>query len=168
MKLLPRPISHDVFAPFGELIDIKTATGHAVNDGTSERLHDLCTIDTLEAGGRPGFSVFRAEARQLPLKIDMLERHPLSSQAFIPLGGEAFLVVVAPPGDTVKPSEVQAFALAGGQGINFARGTWHFPLIALAGGDFAVIDRIAEDENCDILQLTDEIWLAAKQDQEND
>ncbi|TNE37594.1 MAG: ureidoglycolate lyase [Alphaproteobacteria bacterium] len=160
MKLLPRPISPEAFAPFGEVIDRADAQHYAINDGTSERFHDLCTLDTLEAGGRPGFSIFRASPRRLPLKIDMLERHPLSSQAFFPLGKNDFLVVVAPPGDKIDPTQIRAFTLSQGQGVNFARGTWHFPLIALTGGDFVVIDRIAEDENCDIHPFTDEILVA--------
>jgi ureidoglycolate lyase len=93
----------------------------------------------------------------------MVERHPLSSQAFLPLAPTPFLVVVAPPGHTPDPGDLRAFVTRGQQGVNYARGTWHHPLIAFGRpGDFLVVDRGGDGENCDeVLFDTVEILLEA-------
>ena len=86
--------------------------------------------------------IFVARKRQFPLNINMLEKHPFFSQAFIPRGKQPFVVVVAPAGDEPKTEKIQAFITNGDQGINYARGVWHFPLISLANDNqFITIDR---------------------------
>ena len=80
---------------------------------------------------------------ELPLAIAMLERHPLSSQLFMPLSAAPFLVVVAPPGEHVDRANVRAFVTNGAQGVNYRRGTWHHPVIALENpSEFLVVDRV--------------------------
>ena len=89
-----------------------------------------------------GISLFNAETRKLPLSLDMMERHPDGSQAFIPMSMDGFLVIVAED-DRGKPGRSLAFQTAPGQAINFHKGTWHGVLTPLAApGLFAVIDRI--------------------------
>ncbi len=147
--LKPAPLTREAFAPFGDVID---ALGDPVdiNQGTTERFHDLAHVDVDEAGGRPLINIFRGAATALPFEVCMLERHPLGSQAFLPMARARFLVVVAPPGDGVAPAAVQAFAAAPGQGVNYAKGTWHHPLLALDHmTDFVVVDRGGPGENVD-------------------
>jgi ureidoglycolate lyase len=146
-----RPLSAAAFAPFGEVIEPAAARRvFEVNDGTAKRFHDLARIDTGSDGGHPVLSLFRASPRELPFEITMLERHPLGSQAFIPLGGARFIVVVADNPET----EPLAFLAQDGQGVNYRRGTWHHPLIALdRDSDFLVIDRGGEGCNCDEVAL---------------
>ena len=113
-------------------------------------------VDVAAEGGQPGVSIYRAEARPWPLPIGMLERHPLGSQLFMPLSGERFLVVVAPAAAVPDRAAVRAFVTNGHQGVNYRRGTWHHPLIALAGpGEFLVIDRAGPGSNCDEFQFGD-------------
>jgi ureidoglycolate lyase len=77
-----------------------------------------------------------------------MERHPLASQAFMPLQKKQFVVVVAPAIDVVRPSDLSAFITNGSQGVNYARGVWHFPLLVLGEEqDFLVIDRGGEADN---------------------
>jgi ureidoglycolate lyase len=79
-----------------------------------------------------------------------MERHPLSSQAFFPLDGLPYLVVVAEPGDAPWGSRMRAFRAAGNQGVNYRRGTWHHALLALGRAcHFLVVDRGGSEENCD-------------------
>ena len=86
----------------------------------------------------------------------MLERHPLGSQAFLPLGERPYLVVVAPPGAPPSPASVRAFLAAPGQGVNYAPGVWHHPLLALdAVSDFWVIDRAGPGDNCEEITLAE-------------
>ena len=150
MQLVVEPLSRAAFAPFGEVIE--AAPDHLsfpINAGTSQRFHDLARLDPGD-DGRLIVSIFRAQPRRLPLAITMLERHPKASQAFMPLAGRPFLVVVAPKGEQIDPAHIRAFLAQGKQGINFAAGVWHHPLLALHGeSDFLVIDRDEPAGNCD-------------------
>jgi ureidoglycolate lyase len=147
--LRPATLTAGAFAEFGEVIEASGASG-LINDGTTRQFADLAIIDVAAEGGRPRLSIYRTTPYELPLAIAMLERHPLSSQLFMPLSGQAFLMVVAPAGSDPDPQAIRAFVTNGRQGINYRRGTWHHPLIALAGtGDFLVVDREGEGRNCD-------------------
>jgi ureidoglycolate lyase len=146
-----RPLRADTFAPFGDVIEPAAARRIIdVNEGTAQRFDDLAHIDTGADGGRTVLSLFRARPRDLPFEIAMLERHPLGSQAFVPLAGARFIVVVAEDPDSVP----LAFLAEGGQGVNYRRGTWHHPLIALdRESDFLVVDRGGEGANCEEVAL---------------
>lgn len=133
------------FAPYGDVIEISGAPDKMINQGMCGRYHDLATLDFPD--GRAGISLFDARARDLPHVVDMVERHPLGSQAFIPLSPLRFLVVVADDqGGT--PTNLSAFVTTPGQGINLHRGIWHGVLCPLnTPGKFAVIDRIGDGNN---------------------
>ena len=137
------PQQASAFAPFGEVIEARDDAQHySINGGYAERFHDLARLDTGRDGGRPLLSLFRACPRPLPFQLQLVERHQLGSQCFLPLMRQRFLVVVAPPGPAPTPHELSCFMACAGQGVNYAAGTWHHPLIALDdGGDFFVIDR---------------------------
>jgi ureidoglycolate lyase len=151
------------FAPFGDVIDCAgAATHYPINEGYAERYHDLAKVDVAAEGGRPLINIFRAKPRGLPLRVGMMERHPLSSQAFIPLTPRPFLVIVARPGPAPGPQDLRCFRTQGSQGINYARGTWHHPLIALDDvQDFLIVDRGGEGDNCDEITLTEEVFVIA-------
>lgn len=147
------PLTRQAFAPFGDVVSLDGARRFPINGGTTERFHDLATIDVADAGGRPLVNVFRGQPRALPFEVTMMERHPLGSQAFIPLGDVRYLVVVAPPGP-FDGRQMRAFSVEGGIGVNYARGVWHHPLIVLdAVGDFLVVDRGGDSPNCDEIEL---------------
>jgi ureidoglycolate lyase len=148
-------LSHEAFAPFGDVIDTIDATNVIdINDGTAQRFHALALIDADADGGTPVISIFRAQPRELPFMVRMLERHPLGSQAFMPLAANPYLVVVGSSPDDVP----RAFLAQPGQGINLHRGVWHHPLLALkVTSDFLVIDRTGAGNNCDEVKLSS-IW----------
>ena len=131
------------FSPFGEVIEVsQQAERLAVNQGFAERFHDLATVDFTGPNARPLISIFRSKPRQFPLSLSVLERHPLGSQAFMPLAAVPYLVVVAPGGDQPDTQQLRCFLAAPGQGINYARGVWHHPLLSLRQTcDFLAIDR---------------------------
>lgn len=91
----PEPLTAEAFAPFGEVLEAEGPPDRIINQGLCGRWHDRAALD-FGPGGRAGISVFRAEPRALPLRLEMVERHPLGSQAFIPMSLDPFLVVVAP------------------------------------------------------------------------
>ncbi|WP_271881010.1 ureidoglycolate lyase [Phaeobacter italicus] len=143
--IIIQPMTAAAFAPFGDLIDCSGAADKIINQGLCGRFHDRAQMDF--ADGRAGISLFRAEPRHLPLSLEMVERHPEGSQAFIPMSEHGFLVIVAPD-DAGKPGQPLAFETAPGQAINFHRGTWHGVLTPLhAPGLFAVVDRIGDGAN---------------------
>jgi ureidoglycolate lyase len=155
LRIQAEALSAAAFAPFGDVIEIEGREFRWINDRTSRRFDDLAHIDVTEGGGRPLLSVFEAIPRSLPLPVRMLERHPCSSQAFIPLDPRPFLIVVAEHGATlpdgaVSIGPVRAYLSSGRQGVNFRRNTWHHPLIALGQiSRFLVVDRGGPGENCE-------------------
>ena len=163
MKALAiEPLERAAFAPFGDVIELEGARQIPINLGTTMRFHDLARVDVADAGGRPLVNLFRGQPRTLPFEVAMLERHPLGSQAFIPLTDKPYLVVVAPAGQ-LEPRAVRAFVSHGWQGVNYAKGVWHHPLIALdAVSDFIVVDRGGDGHNCDEQTLPESLWLTAE------
>ena len=145
--LFARPLTKEAFAPFGDVIETDGAAHFAINGGTTTRFHDLAHVDVATEGGRPLISIFRGQPFAFPVEIRMMERHPLGSQAFVPLQPVPFLIVVAPDRDG-QPGEPQAFLAAPGQGVNYARNVWHHPLVSLSQtSDFVVVDRGGEQPN---------------------
>ncbi|MDK3072301.1 ureidoglycolate lyase [Sedimentitalea sp. JM2-8] len=143
--ILIRPITREAFAPFGDLMDCAGEPDKIINQGQCGRYHDRAKLDF--ADGRAGISLFNANPRSLPLALDMVERHPEGSQAFVPMSYLPFLVVVAPDAGG-NPGTPLAFVTEPGQAVNLHRGTWHGVLTPLhAPGLFAVIDRIGAGDN---------------------
>jgi ureidoglycolate lyase len=159
-RLTPLPLTRERFLPFGDVIEARSARGETMNAARFERFDDLCKVDA-GRGGRVCVSVARCRsATQLPYRFDVVERHPLGSQAFVPLASVQFVVVVAPAGESVESDDLQAFVTNGRQGVNYGVGTWHMPLIAFeAGQEFLVIDRAGDAPNCDEHTLDDSVIL---------
>lgn len=139
------PLTAQAFAPFGDVLEVSGAPDKIINQGQCGRYHDRAVLDF--ADGRAGISLFDANPRTLPYQLDMVERHPQGSQAFIPMSHQPFLVIVAPDEDGV-PGRPLAFVTQPGQAVNYHRGTWHGVLTPLhAPGLFAVVDRIGSGAN---------------------
>jgi ureidoglycolate lyase len=160
MKALAiEPLTRTAFAPFGDVIELEGARQIPINLGTTIRYHDLANVDVADEGGRPLVNLFRGEPRALPFEVRMLERHPLGSQAFIPLNDKPYLIVVAPAG-VLETAKIRAFVTSGWQGVNYAKGVWHHPLIALDEvSDFIVVDRGGEGLNLNEQDLPESLWL---------
>jgi len=140
------PLDARSFAAFGDVLDASGTPELIINQGMCGRHHDKALLD-FGSQGRAGVSIFNAQPRRLPLKLEMVERHPDGSQAFIPMTEHPFLIVVAPD-DNNRPGMPRAFLTRPSQGVNLHRGVWHGVLTPLAApGLFAVIDRIGNTEN---------------------
>jgi ureidoglycolate lyase len=160
ITLVPKPLTSERFAPFGDVIESVVDRTAAMNAERFERFDDLCRLD-MSDDGRVAVSIARCRvASALPYRLDMVERHPLGSQAFVPFGPSRMIVVVAPPEESVEASDLCAFVTNGRQGINYHRGTWHMPLIAFeTGQEFLIIDRAADQPNCDMHSLDEPVML---------
>ncbi|WP_170430078.1 ureidoglycolate lyase [Ruegeria arenilitoris] len=150
-RIVAAPLTADAFAPFGDVLEVAGEADRIINQGQCGRYHDRAGLDFSD--GRAGISLFNANPRSLPYRLDMVECHPDGSQAFIPMTQHSFLVIVAPDVDA-RPGKPLAFVTAPGQAVNYHRGTWHGVLTPLhAPGLFAVVDRIGEGANLE------EVWF---------
>ena len=143
--LSPEPLTAQAFASFGDVLEASGAADKIINEGRCGRYHDLAALDF--DTGRAGISLFKAEARHFPIPLTMVERHPMGSQAFLPMSQDPFLVIVAPDASGT-PGTPRVFLSTAGQGVNYHRNIWHGVLTPLhAPGLFAVVDRIGEGAN---------------------
>jgi len=157
-SLAPEPLTADAFAPFGEVIEASDrAEVIPINYGWTTRFNALADVSV--GDGRAIISLFRSKPLD-PLVLKIFERHPLGSQAFMPLQGRPYLVAVAPAGD-FDAARVRVFRAAAHQGVNYAKGTWHHFLLAQeAESDFLVVDREGPGENLDEVELGEADWIA--------
>ncbi len=162
ITLKAEPLTGGRFAPYGEVIETARDVSGAMNAARFERFDDLCNIELIN-DGQIAVSIARCRTpTTLPLRLDLIERHPLGSQAFIPLSPCKMVIVVAPPEESVDAGDLCAFVSNGRQGINYRRGTWHMPLISFtAGQEYLIIDRGGNEPNCDEHTLDEVIFLAA-------
>jgi ureidoglycolate lyase len=157
MKLKVEPLTLKAFSPYGDVIETEGALHYPVNQGTAERFHDLARIDVGSENGQPGLSIFIAQPRPRPIMLKMMERHPLGTQAFVPLQNRDYLVVV---GSSPEPSRLRVFRASGLQGVNYHRNVWHHPLLVLERDSrFLVIDRIGEGANLEETMLVEAVWI---------
>ena len=151
-QLKPQALTPDVFAPFGEVIEMQGHPSIAINQGFALRFNDLAGVDVAMEGGATNISLFLSQPRPVPIEIKLMERHPLGSQTFIPLQGRPWLVLVCE--DVHDLDSYRAFAASGMQGINYARNTWHHPLLVHdADSRFLIVDRKGPGNNLE------EVWL---------
>ena len=148
MKIIrPIKITKKKFSKFGDLIDTTKKTPININNGYAKRFHDLIKIDTSKKKGKATVSIFKAKKRKFPMKIDMMEKHPLGSQAFIPMDDTKFLIFVAPRGKKPDTNKIQSFVVPKQTGVNYNAGIWHFPLISMKNMNFLIVDRKGKGNN---------------------
>ena len=137
--LLPKRLAPSAFSPFGDVLFFDPDRSRLVNDGRALRFDTDTRFDHASHDGEPVLSIYRAEGGPLPMRLVTFERHPLSSQAFMALSAECFLIVVAPENRKGLPDLARAEAFVGhrGEGVNYTRNLWHAPIAAIGpGGDF--------------------------------
>jgi ureidoglycolate lyase len=157
MQIQTEPLTPSAFAPFGDVLATDGPPDRRINAGLCGRWHDRARLDF--GGAPPGISIFRSETLTLPYRCALVERHPLGSQAFIPMTEHPFLVIVAPDSDGA-PGPLRAFLSNGAQGVNILRNTWHGVLTPLhPPGLFAVIDRIGPEPNLQEFTLPSPILI---------
>jgi len=143
----PIEITRKNFSIYGDLISSDNIKPININAGYAKRFDNLANINTSKDEGKTIVSIFSALKRTFPMKIDMMEKHPLGSQAFIPMKETTFLSFVAPQGEFPAISKIESFIIPPKTGINYKPGIWHFPLISTEDTNFLVIDRKGEGEN---------------------
>ncbi len=156
--LSPILLTSTNFAPFGDVVEAR-GQAKSINYGQTKRYHDLASIDTGAKNGQTLVNIFRSIPQSLPVNIEIMERHPLSSQLFMPLSDNPYLVVVAPKGE-LDESQIKVFLASPNQGVNYHAGTWHHYSLALDGiSDFLVVDRGGDGANCDEVMLSQPVII---------
>ena len=154
--IAPKPITKENFSNFGDLITTKNIEPITINDGYAKRFDNIAKLDTSKENGKTTISIFSALKRTFPMKVNMMESHPLGSQAFIPMKETTFLCFVAPSGEKPDLNKIESFIIPPGLGINYKPGTWHFPLISTEDMNFLVVDRKGSGDNLKIQKLDSE------------
>ena len=152
----PIPITKENFAKYGDMISTKDIKPLEINNGYAKRYDGIANLNTSSDNGETTISIFSALKRNFPMKIDMMEKHPLGSQAFIPMKETTFLVFVAPKEEKPDFNKIEAFIIPPGIGVNYKPGTWHFPLISTEDMNFLVVDRKGSGDNLVIENLDKE------------
>ena len=154
--IIPIPITKENFAKYGDMISTKDIKPLEINNGYAKRYDGIANLNTSSDNGETTISIFSALKRSFPMKIDMMEKHPLGSQAFIPMKETTFLVFVAPKEEKLDLNKIEAFIIPPGIGVNYKPGTWHFPLISTEDMNFLVVDRKGSGDNLVIENLDKE------------
>ena len=156
IEITPKLITKENFIKFGDMIATKDLIPIEINNGYAKRYDGIANLNTSKENGKTTISIFSALKRTFPMKIDMMEKHPLGSQAFIPMKETTFLAFVAPKGEKPDLEKIEAFIIPPGIGINYNPGTWHFPLISTENMNFLVVDRKGSGDNLVIENLDKE------------
>lgn len=154
-----QPLTPEAYARYGDVVmaSPRGQTGKPANQGTARRYDAVAALDNLRPGrAEPNLAVFRCSPRPAgELVIELLEKHPRSTQVFIPMNAKRYLVVVALGGQQPDLSTIAAFEASGAQGVSYRPGVWHHPMIALDGSsDFAVLVwEDGSEDDCVVVDL---------------
>ena len=156
-------LTREAFAPFGDVIDSAGVSPRLINQGFAARYNNLSPntdLGDLPADGlNVNISLFVAQPRPNPIAIELMERHPLASQAFYPAQNRPWLVVVAE--DPTRLESFRAFRASGRQGVTYRRNVWHHPLLVLdPDSTFVVIDRRGPEANLEEIMLKETAFVA--------
>ena len=180
--LIPaQPLTPKSFAKFGYVFSadeqIRTAKTSNANQGTAVKLLKVAPVVNNSSHAPSGklatanWNIFRCtppkkyivqkEHDQQVYTGRVLERHPYSTQTFVPMGrdaGEKAFVVICAPNDPnfddlPLVEKAEAFVCRGDQSVTYAAGTWHAPMVAIGSKghlDFAVLvhENGVPNEDC--------------------
>lgn len=160
-RIQAAPLSVDAYRAYGDVISARDDIApRSANMGTAKRFNSVAECLNLRPGkAQPNLCVFhcspQVSAPQTTFTIKLLEKHPLSTQAFIPMQADRFLVVVCLGEEKPDLSTLRAFLAVKSQGITYRPGVWHHPLIAMdRQTDFVCLiweDGTADD--CKVVKL---------------
>ena len=156
----PKTITKENFSKFGDMITTDDIEPLEINNGYAKRFDGIANLNTSKDNGETTICIFSALKRSFPMKIEIMEKHPLGSQAFVPMKETTFLVFVAPKGNKPDLNKAESFIVPPGIGVNYNPGTWHFPLISTENMNFLVVDRKGSGDNLVIENLDkEEVFL---------
>ena len=147
LTITPKNITKENFSKFGDMITTDGINPIEINEGFAKRFDGIANIDTSNENGETTICIFSALKRSFPMKIDMMEKHPLGSQAFIPMKPTTFLACVSPKGNKPDFNKIESFIIPPGIGGNYNARVRHFPLTSTEDMSVLVVDRKGSGEN---------------------
>ena len=162
------PLNATAYGPFGAVIAARADVRYVrANLGFARRYNFLAPLDSTRSGARPNLCVFCCEP-MVPLgensfSVTLLERHPFSTQVFIPMAGVGRYLVIVARGESVPDlGTLRAFLATGQQGVTYAPGVWHHPLVALdQSSDFTcLVWEDGSDGDCAVHKLATPLTIA--------
>jgi ureidoglycolate lyase len=134
VEIAARPLTQADYAPYGNVLSAERhdVAAVAANLGTAQKRNRLAPLVNARPQAEANVSVFRCTPiLERPVQLRLLEKHPLSTQMFVPMNARRYLVVVAAGRDVPDLSTLAAFVAEGRQAITYHPGIWHHPMIAL-------------------------------------
>lgn len=129
------PLTPEAFAGYGIVVMAERGdvVGKPANQGTARRYDWLGAVENLRPRDATlNLCLFRCSPRLTwPLSVEIMEKHPLSTQLIVPMNADRYVVLVARGGDQPDLGTLRAFLAHGRQGVAYGPGTWHHPLLAL-------------------------------------
>jgi len=133
--------------------------GAPANLGTALRFDDVVSCENTRGPSAPlKVKVFRSQpVPRAPRPVALLEKHPCSTQLFIPMNPARYVVLVALGGEQPDLATLKAFVVSGPRGISYAPGVWHHPMLTLdAQTDFVVfVHEDGTPEDCVVVERAD-------------
>lgn len=161
------PLTRQAYEPYGCVIGAADELPwRPANMGTSRRFNHLAEVENLRGDkAKLNLCLFSCKPlAKLPLEMKLLEKHPHSTQVFLPMSKNGrYLAIVCLGGDKPDLSTLAAFVVEGAQGISYYPGIWHYPMTALDDHlDFSCL--VYEDdskEDCIVVQLDQPVLVHA-------
>lgn len=156
-----RQMTIEAYRPYGNIISAGDSVPFKpANNGTARRFNHLCNLENLrKESAQLNVCIFRCQPTiKLPLEIKLLEKHPYSTQAFLPMSTTGrYLTVVALGGETPDLSTLAVFITEGAQGVSYKPGVWHYPMTVLEEQlDFTcLIHEDGSPDDCIIYSLSE-------------
>lgn len=159
MIIRPVPLTKESFQPYGDVLETKDVDSQVINFGQTQKFDKLAEVSIMDSVSGQ-ISIYRSKSIDLPFRIQLMEYHPLGSQAFYPLHHRPFPVIVAKAGQPPGLGDIRVFLTNGRQGVNLHTGVWHhYQLTLTQDSDYLVIDRGGNGGNYQEHILTEELWL---------
>lgn len=127
MTLTVRPLNADAFAPFGTVFSAGVGRVKTIRDGAVRLTFCDASLDHNSSATLPAVDLYEVAASRRPLTLARIERHPFSTQVFVPMQAVRWLVVVWSE-HVVEPA---AFVAGPRQAIAYAPSVWHHGIVAL-------------------------------------
>jgi ureidoglycolate lyase len=144
MQVRARSLTSEVFAPYGQVLMALGEEAH--------RNEFAAHLANHRPHARLNMAFVLTKPTDATVTLRALERHPYSSQSFVPVDGTRYLVAVCPATPRGDPDleRLVAFIAEGTQAVNYNPGAWHAPHTVLGGSGKFIMLRWDDGTEADV------------------